>query len=187
MPQPDLPRPAAKAQRWILASLSMSMLMPSLDTSIANAGLPTLAQGLGATFAQVQWVVLAYLLAITAAIVSAGRLGDLLGRRRLLIAGIALFTLASLACGLAPTLAQLIAARALQGLGAAVMLALTVAMVGETLPRERTGSAMGLLGTMSAIGTTLGPSLGGLLMAGLGWRSIFLVNVPLGVANIWLA
>jgi MFS family permease len=187
MPQPDLPRPAAKAQRWILASLSMSMLMPSLDTSIANAGLPTLAQGLGATFAQVQWVVLAYLLAITAAIVSAGRLGDLLGRRRLLIAGIALFTLASLACGLAPTLALLIAARALQGLGAAVMLALTVAMVGETLPRERTGSAMGLLGTMSAIGTTLGPSLGGLLMAGLGWRSIFLVNVPLGVANIWLA
>jgi len=186
MTEPHLPRPTAQ-QRWILASLSLSMLMPSLDTSIANAGLPTLAQGLGATFSQVQWVVLAYLLAITAAIVSAGRLGDLLGRRRLLIAGIALFTLASLACGLAPTLALLIAARALQGLGAAVMLALTVAMVGESLPKERTGSAMGLLGTMSAIGTTLGPSLGGLLMAGLGWRSIFLVNVPLGVANLWLA
>ena len=187
MTDPDQPRRAAAAQRWILASLSLTMLMPSLDTSIANAGLPTLAQGLGASFAQVQWVVLAYLLAITAAIVSAGRLGDLLGRRRLLVAGIALFTLASLACGLAPTLALLIAARALQGLGAAVMLALTVAMVGETLPKDRAGSAMGLLGTMSAIGTTLGPSLGGLLMAGLGWRAIFLVNVPLGVVNAWLA
>jgi len=179
--------PTAAAQRWILTSLSLTMLMPSLDTSIANAGLPTLAQAFGATFAQVQWIVLAYLLTITAAIVSAGRLGDLLGRRRLLIAGITLFTLASLACGLAPTLALLVAARALQGLGAAAMLALTVAMVGETLPKDRTGSAMGLLGTMSAIGTTLGPSLGGVLMAGLGWRTIFLVNVPLGLVNLWLA
>ena len=187
MNEPDARPPTAAAQRWILASLSLAMLMPSLDTSIANAGMPTLARAFGATFAQVQWVVLAYLLTITAAIVSAGRLGDLLGRGRLLVAGIALFTLASLACGLAPTLALLIAARALQGLGAAVMLALTVALVGETLPRERTGSAMGLLGTMSAIGTTLGPSLGGLLMAGLGWRAIFLVNVPLGVVNLLLA
>jgi len=179
--------PTAAAQRWILACLSLTTLMPSLDTSIANAGLPTLAQAFGATFAQAQWIVLAYLLTITAAIVSAGRLGDLLGRRRLLVAGIALFTLASLACGLAPTLALLIAARALQGLGAAAMLALTVAMVGETLPKDRTGRAMGLLGTMSAIGTTLGPSLGGVLMAGLGWRTIFLVNVPLGLVNLWLA
>jgi len=183
----DAPPTTAAAQRWILACLSLTMLMPSLDTSIANAGLPTLAQAFGATFAQAQWIVLAYLLTITAAIVSAGRLGDLLGRRRLLIAGIALFTLASLGCGLAPSLALLVAARALQGLGAAVMLALTVAMVGETLPKDRTGSAMGLLGTMSAIGTTLGPSLGGVLMAGLGWRSIFLVNVPLGLVNLWLA
>jgi len=183
----DAPPTTPAAQRWILASLSLTMLMPSLDTSIANAGLPALAQAFGATFAQVQWIVLAYLLTITAAIVSAGRLGDLLGRRRLLIAGIALFTLASLACGLAPTLALLIAARALQGLGAAVMLALTMAMVGETLPKDRTGSAMGLLGTMSAIGTTLGPALGGVLMAGLGWRTLFLVNVPLGLVNLWLA
>ena len=183
----DVPNPASPASRRILAGLSLSTLMPSLDTSIANAGLPTLAQSFSATFAQVQWIVLAYLLAITAAIVGAGRLGDLLGRRRVLVAGIALFTLASLACGLAPTLAVLVAARVLQGLGAAAMLALTVALVGETLPKDRTGRAMGLLGTMSAIGTTLGPSLGGLLMAGVGWRAIFLVNVPLGLVNLWLA
>ncbi|MEA5398755.1 MFS transporter [Synechococcus sp. BA-124 BA4] len=82
---------------------------------------------------------------------------------------------------------MLIAARALQGLGAAIMMALTVALVSETVPKARISSAMGLLGTMSAIGTTLGPSIGGLLIAGLGWRTIFLVNVPLGIVNVVLA
>jgi len=178
---------AAPSIRWVLASLSLSMLMPSLDTSIANVGLPTLAEAFGASFQQVQWIVLAYLLAITTLIVSVGRLGDIVGRRRLLLTGIALFTLASLCCGIAPTLWLLIAARALQGLGAAMMMALTVAMVGETVPKERTGSAMGLLGTMSAIGTTLGPSLGGILIASFGWETIFLVNVPLGIVNFLLA
>jgi EmrB/QacA subfamily drug resistance transporter len=177
----------APSVRWGLASLSLSMLMPSLDTSIANAGLPTLAQAFSASFQNVQWIVLAYLLAITTLIVSVGRLGDIIGRRRLLLAGICLFTVASLLCGIAPTLWLLIAARAAQGLGAAIMMALTVAFVGETVPKAKTGSAMGLLGTMSAIGTTLGPSLGGILIAGLGWRAIFLVNVPLGLLNLHLA
>ena len=165
----------------------MSMLMPSLDTSIANVGLPALAQAFNASFQQVQWIVLAYLLAITTLIVSVGRLGDIVGRRTLLLVGICLFTVASLLCGVAPTLMLLIVARAVQGLGAAVMMALTVALVGETVPSAKTGSAMGLLGTMSAIGTTLGPSLGGVLIAGFGWRVIFLVNVPLGILNFLLA
>lgn len=173
------------AVRWALASLSLSMLLSSLGTSIANVGLPTLAQAFGASFQQVQWVVLAYLLAITTLVVSAGRLGDLIGRRRLLLIGIAVFTVASVLCGLAPTLGSLIAARAAQGVGAAVMMALTMAFVAETVPKARTASAMGLLGTMSAIGTALGPSLGGVLIAGLGWRAIFFVNVPLGVLT-WL-
>ena len=175
------------AVRWALAGLCLSMLMPSLDTGIANAGLPTLAQAFTASFQAVQWIVLAYLLAITTLIVSVGRLGDIVGRRRLLLFGIGQFTVASLLCGIAPTLWMLIAARAAQGLGAAIMMALTIALVGETVPKERTGSAMGLLGTMSAIGTTLGPSLGGLMIVGLGWRSIFLVNVPLGILNFLLA
>jgi EmrB/QacA subfamily drug resistance transporter len=161
--------------------------MPSLDTSIANAGLPTLAQAFAAPFQAVQWIVLAYLLAITTLIVSAGRLGDMIGRRRLLLIGIALFTAASLLCGAAPTLTLLIAARAAQGLGAAIMMALTIALVAESVPKSRIGAAMGLLGTMSAIGTTLGPSLGGVLLAALGWRSIFFVNVPLGILNLLLA
>ena len=173
--------------RWALASLSLPMLMASLDTSIANAGLPTLARAFAASFQGVQWVVLAYLLAITTLIVSAGRLGDIVGRRRLLLAGIGLFTVASVACGIAPTLALLIAARAAQGLGAAVMMALSLAFVAETVPKEETGSAMGLLGTMSALGTALGPSLGGLLITGVGWRAIFLVNVPMGVLTMFLA
>src|SRR5438552_4287667 len=173
--------------RWALASLSLSILMPLLDTSIANVGLPTLARAFTASFQDVQWVVLAYLLAITTLIVSVGRLGDLIGRRRLLLAGIFLFTVASVLCGVAPTLWLLIAARAVQGLGAAIMMALTMAFVGEMVPKAKTGSAMGLLGTMSATGTALGPSLGGVLIAGLGWRAIFLVNVPLGILTFLLA
>src|ERR1700738_3851900 len=173
--------------RWALAGLSLSMLLAPLGTSIANVASPTLAQSFSASFQEVQWIVLAYLLAITTLIVSVGRLGDITGRRRLLLAGIFLFTVASVLCGLAPTLWLLIAARAAQGLGAAIMMALTMAFVGDIVPKEKTGSAMGLLGTMSAIGTALGPSLGGVLIAGLGWRAIFLANVPLGLVTLYLA
>lgn len=182
-------KPAApgSAVRWALASLSLSMLLASLGTSIANVGLPTLVQVFAASFQEVQWVVLAYLLAITTLIVSAGRLGDMVGHRRLLLAGILLFTGASMLCGAASSLWLLIAARVAQGLGAAVMMALTMAFVGAAVPKEKIGSAMGLLGTMSAMGTALGPSLGGVLIASAGWRTIFLVNVPLGLATFLLA
>src|SRR3954452_13750310 len=173
--------------RGALTSLSLSMLLSSLGTSIANVALPTLAEAFGASFQEVQWIVIAYLLAITTLVVSAGRLGDLTGRRRLLLGGFAVFTVASVLCGVAPTLGLLIAARAAQGLGAAIMMALTLAFVGDTVPKERTGSAMGLLGTMSAIGTALGPSLGGVLIAGFGWRAIFLVNAALGILAFVLA
>lgn len=172
--------------RWALASLSLSMLLSSLDTSIANVALPTLAKAFTASFQAVQWVVIANLLAITTLIVSVGRLGDIVGRRRLLLAGIVLFTAASALSGFAPTLWLLIAARAVQGLGGAIMMALTMAIVGETVPKAQTGSAMGMLGTMSAVGTALGPSLGGVLIAGFGWRAIFLVNVPLGILTFLL-
>ncbi len=173
--------------RLALASLSLSILLSSLGTSIANVALPTLAQVFTASFQEIQWVVLAYLLAITTLIVSVGRLGDITGRRRLLLVGIFLFTAASFLCGIAPALWLLIAARAAQGLGAAIMMALTMAFVSETVPKNKTGSAMGLLGTMSAIGTALGPTLGGVLIAGLGWRAIFLINVPLGLVTFLLA
>lgn len=177
----------APALRWTLVSLSLSMLLASLGTSIANVGLPSLAQAFSASFQEAQWIVLAYLLAITTLIVSVGRLGDIIGRRRLLLAGVALFTTATILCGLAPTLWLLIAARVAQGVGAAIMMALVMALVGATVPKARTGSAMGLLGTMSAIGTALGPSLGGILISGLGWRAIFLGMAPLGIVAFLLA
>jgi len=176
--------PAAPA--GILASLALCTLLPSLAVSSANVALPILAAGFEASFADVQWVMLAYLLATTTLIVGAGRLGDLMGRRRLLLGGIALFTAASALCALAPTLPVLIAARALQGAGAAAMMALTMALVGAAVPKAQAGAAMGLLGTMSAVGTALGPSLGGVLIAAFGWPAVFVMNLPLGLVALAL-
>lgn len=179
--------PSQPSVRWALAGLSLSMLLSSLGTSVANVALPTLTEAFGAPFQAVQWVVLAYLLAITSSIVGVGRLGDRIGRRRLLRAGIVVFTAASVVSAAAPALWLVIAARAVQGLGAAVMMALTMAFVNDLVPRARLGSAMGLLGTTSAVGTALGPSLGGLLIDWLGWQAIFLINLPLGVVAAALA
>lgn len=167
-----------------LAALSPAMLLPSLGTSITNVALPTLARAFDATMADVQWVVISYLLAVTSLIVGVGRLGDLVGRRRLLLTGMALFSAASAVGGLAPGLSILIAARAVQGIGGAVMMTVTVAMVGDLVPKDRTGSAMGLLGTISAVGTALGPTAGGALIAAWGWPSVFAVMAAMGAVAI---
>lgn len=159
--------------RLRLAALSLAMLLPSLGTSIANVALPTLAASFHAPIQDVQWVVISYLLAVTTLIVGAGRLGDMLGRRRVLLFGIGIFAVAS-ACGaVASNLWWLVAIRGVQGQGAAIMMSLTVASVSDMVPKNRTGSAMGLLGTVSAMGTALGPSLGGLLINAFGWPAVF--------------
>lgn len=181
------PLSSTPAPRGVLAGLGLAMLLPALGTSIANVALPALARQFALPSTHVQWVVIAYLLTLTAAVVAAGRLGDVWGRRRLLLAGLALFAVASLAAGVAPGLGWLIAARVAQGLGAAVMMALTLALVGEVVPKAQAGSAMGLLGTLSAVGTALGPSLGGLLLASWGWQAVFWVNVPLALGALALA
>ena len=165
--------------RGALAGLSLCMLLASLGTSIANVGLPQMAEAFAATFAAVQWVVLSYLLATTAVLVGVGRLGDRFGHRRLLLAGLLVFAVACALCSTAPSLGMLVAARALQGFGAAVMLAMTMALVAATVPKEQTGRVMGLLGTLSAVGTGLGPAIGGALIAASGWRALFLVMLPL--------
>ncbi len=157
------PVQAPASMGWLLASLSLPVLLSSLGTSIANVGLPTLALAFGASFQQAQWIVLAYLLAITTLVVSVGRLADLVGPRRLLLAGIAIFGAGSALCG-----------------------ALSMALVSVVVPKARTGSAMGLLGTMSAVGTALGPALGGLLIDWLGWHAIFLVKLPFALAALLL-
>lgn len=174
------------SNKWILASLSLSTLMASLGVSIANVALPTLTEAFSTSFQSVQWVVISYLLSITVMIVSIGRLGDIFGLRLMLMIGVIIYTLASLACGISPTLWGLILARTFQGLGAAILIALTLAFVREAVSDKKTGSAMGMLGTMSAIGTALGPTLGGILIENFEWRTIFLIMIPLGVLNMFL-
>ncbi len=169
-----------------MAGLALAMLLASLGNSMPNVALPGLAVAFAAPFAAVQWVLLAYLLATTALVVGAGRLGDIAGQRRLLLAGIAAFCLGAALAALAPSLPLLLAARAVQGVGAAAMMALSLAMVGAAVPKAATGRAMGLLGTMSSLGTAAGPTLGGALLAWLGWRAMFLAMLPLGLAALVL-
>lgn len=175
------------ASRLALAALALAAGLSSLATSIVNIGLPSLAEAFSAPLQQVQWVLLAYLVAVTALVVCAGRLADIVGAGRLLLTGIVLFTAASGACAAAPRLELLVAARAAQGAGAAIMMAVSLALLGDAVPKARIGSAMGMIGGASALGTALGPALGGLLLGALGWRAIFLVNVPLGLLTFLLA
>lgn len=167
--------------RAALAGLSLAVLLSTLNTSIVNVALPTLTRVFDASTQSAQWTVISFVLAITALIVSAGRLADIVGRKRLLLGGVALFTVAAGGCALAPSLNWLVAIRFVQGIGAAVMMAISLAMVGDLTASGKAGRAMGVLGSMSAIGTALGPALGGLLIASWGWRAIFLISLPLGV------
>ncbi len=171
----------------VAATLALAMLLASLGTSIANIALPALATAFSASFGAVQAVVVAYLAGLTAAVVVAGRLGDVHGLKRMLVAGLGLFAVASLICGLAPSLPLLVAARAVQGIGAAFLMTLSMALVRETAGEARVGRAMGLLGTMSALGMALGPVLGGMLVPAMGWRGVFLVQAPLAGLALILA
>lgn len=187
MTHPQTPAAAGHSARAATGALALCALLPALGTSIANVALPQLVQVFGSRFESVQWVVLAYLLASTTLVVSAGRLGDLFGRRRLLLGSIALFGLGSGLAAAAPGLWSLVGARALQGAGAAGMMALGLALVAAAVPAQRSGQAMGLMATLSAFGTALGPALGGLLLAGLGWRALFLLQLPLALLALGLA
>ncbi len=176
-----------KAQAGIVVTLALAMLLASLGTSIANIALPALAEAFSAPFAQVQAVVVAYLAALTVCVVIAGRLGDRCGLKPMLVAGLAVFAIASVLCAVAPNLSLLIGARALQGLGAAFLMTLAMALMRQTTSEAGVGRAMGLLGTVSALGTALGPSLGGLLIPVAGWRGIFWVQVPMAALALILA
>lgn len=177
----------APRHRLALASLALAMLLASLGVSIATIALPALSEDLATPMAGAQWVVLAHLLATTVAIVPAGRLGDAYGHRRGILAGLGLYAAAALACALAGSIGWLIAGRLAQGVGAAWLMALSMSAARDIVPAEKTGRAMGLLGSVSAVGTALGPSVGGLLVAGFGWRAVFAVLVPLAVAGFALA
>ncbi|QTL03560.1 MFS transporter [Aquabacter sp. L1I39] len=167
--------------------LALAVLLAALGTSIANVALPALSAAFAAPFAAVQGVVVAYLAGMTVFALIAGRLGDRFGLKPMLLLGLVLFALGSGLCALAPGLPQLIAARALQGIGAAFMMTLATALMRETAGTGRVGRAMGLLGTVSAMGTALGPALGGGVLEMGGWRALFLLLVPLGLGTFALA
>lgn len=172
-----------------LTALAGATLLASLGISIVTVALPALAREFSAPVGSVQGVVLAYLVSVTVAITLVGKLGDIIGHRRMLMAGLILFAGASLLCAAAPTLGMLIAGRAVQGVGGAVLLALPLSIARDIVPKDRLGSVMGLIGTVSAIGTALGPSLGGVLIADLGWRAAFIllagVSICTGVLAAW--
>ncbi|TKY82457.1 MFS transporter [Pectobacterium polonicum] len=176
-----------KSKTGITITLALSILSASLGTSIANIALPTLAEVFSAPFAQVQTVVIAYLAAMALSVVISGRLGDRYGLKPVFITGLALFAVASLLCALAPQLWQLIGARTLQGIGAAFLMTLGMALLRQTAGEKHIGQAMGILGAVSALGTALGPSVGGWLLTTAGWRSLFWVQIPLVIIVLFLA
>lgn len=174
-----------KTQTGITITLALSMLLASLGTSIANIALPTLAEVFLLPFIQVQAVVIGYLISLTITVVIAGRLGDRYGCKSMLIVGLLIFSLASLLCSVAPSLWILVAARSFQGIGAAFLMTLAMALTRQTVSKSQLGRAMGMLGTISALGTALGPVLGGFLLVVSGWQSIFgLQFILAGIAII---
>ena len=173
--------------RTSLLCLATAALLSSLGVSSANVALPTIAAAFGTGVQATQWVVIAYLLSSTAVIVLAGHLGDNYGRKRVLLSGMWLYAFASLLCGLSGTLGLLTAARAIQGLGGAFLMALSMALVRDTVREERMGKAMGALGSISAIGTAAGPSIGGALLSFFGWQSIFYTVAALAFVTAGLS
>ena len=170
---------------WTLIAVSVATFMLLLDITVVNVALPSIREGLGASFTDLQWVVDAYALTLAAFVLTAGSLADRLGRRRVFVAGLAVFSLASLLCAMAPDATFLNVARALQGIGGAIMFAVSLALIAQEFPagRER-GMAMGIYGATIGGAVAIGPLVGGALTDGLGWESIFYINVPIGLAGI---
>jgi EmrB/QacA subfamily drug resistance transporter len=174
-----------RGREWaVLATLSLGFFMTLLDLTIVNVAIPAMRRGLHASLPQVGWVINAYIIVLAALMITAGRLGDLRGRRNLFIAGVTVFTLASAASGLAQSAPELIAARAVQGLGSALLLPQTMAVIIATFPASRRGAAMGIWGGVAGLATIAGPTIGGMLVTWLGWRWIFFVNLPIGVVTV---
>jgi EmrB/QacA subfamily drug resistance transporter len=180
---------AADARRWRgLVVMLLAAFMDIVDTTVVLIAAPTIRADLGASYAAIQWVVAAYALALGLLLVTGGRLGDILGRKRLFLVGVAGFTVASAACALAPGIGALIAARAVQGAAAGLMIPQILATVQVTFPHAERPKAYGAYGAMNGLGAAAAPILGGLLVGndvfGLGWRSVFWINVPIGLVAL---
>jgi EmrB/QacA subfamily drug resistance transporter len=182
---------AASARRgtnpWVvLIVVSLGFFMTLLDLTIVNIAIPNMIDKLHASLDDVLWVINAYALVLAVLLITCGRLGDLLGQRQLFFAGVALFTVASAACGLAPSAGWLIGFRAIQGLGAAMLMPQSLAILTMVFPPDRRGAAFGVWGAVAGVATIAGPTMGGLLVTAFDWRYIFFVNLPIGVAVLVL-
>jgi EmrB/QacA subfamily drug resistance transporter len=175
------------SRRWIVFSISFASFMVTLDTYIVNISLPTIARSFGLGTDDVSWIVLSYVLCIASSLLLFGRLGDLIGLKRLFIGGFVLFTIGSLACGLSTGYTWLISSRVLQAFGGSVLYSLTPAMVPKYVDQGHRGAAYGITSTTAALGITLGTPIGGLLTGLLSWNWIFLINLPVGIIAIAIA
>ena len=179
--------PCGKARgRWILAATILGSSMVFIDGTVVNVALPALQSNLNATAVDVQWVVEAYALFLAALLLLGGSLGDHFGRRRIYAIGVVLFALASVWCGLAPSISQLIAARALQGIGGAMLVPGSLAIISASFPEEERGQAIGTWSGSTAITTAMGPLIGGWLIEHVSWRAVFFLNLPLAVGVLIL-
>jgi EmrB/QacA subfamily drug resistance transporter len=169
---------------WTLGAVSFGLFMIMLDNTIVNVALPSIERSLHMSISSLEWIVTAYALTFAALLITGGKLGDLYGRRKMFIAGLTVFTLASLACGLAPSAGFLIGARAVQGVGAALMNPATLSIITATFPPKERGQAIGIWAGVSALALAIGPLLGGLIVDNINWHWIFYVNVPVGVVGI---
>jgi EmrB/QacA subfamily drug resistance transporter len=174
-------------QRWVLAATIMASSIAYIDESVVNVALPAIGRDLAAAAATLQWVINAYTLCLAAFVLVGGAAGDRLGRRRVFIAGVVLFGAASLACGLAHEVTLLIAARAVQGVGAALLIPCSLAIIGAAFPEAERGRAIGTWAGFSAIAAAVGPLLGGWIVDHLTWQTIFLINPVLGLGALWIA
>jgi len=173
-------------RRWVLAATILGSSMAFIDTTVINVALPVMQRELGADVAGAQWIVDAYLLVLSALILAGGALGDRLGRVRVFGAGTLLFAVASIWCGAAPSTGQLIAARALQGAGAAMLVPGSLAIIAATFPREERGRAIGTWSSLTSLAIIAGPLLGGILVQTISWRAVFFINAPIATVVLWI-
>jgi len=183
-----IPDDGERAGKWaVLGIVAIGVFMATLDSSIVNISLPSIAQYFGVPLnGAVSWVIIAYLVTTAGILLTAGRLADMVGRKAVWLCGLVLFTASSALCGVVPALAFLIAARAMQGIGGALLMAVSPAMLTTAFPAYERGRALGLNAVIVALGVSVGPTLGGLITAYLSWRWIFYVNVPVGIIGLIL-
>ena len=172
---------------WTLALTGAALFMTALDNLVVGVALPSIRTDLGGSLESLEWTVNAYTLAFAVMLLTGAALGDRFGRKRMFLIGVSIFTAASALAALAPSVEALIATRALQGIGAAIVTPLTLTMVSEAFPPEKRGAALGIWGGISGLGVALGPFVGGAIVEGIAWQWIFWLNVPVGIALVPLA